>query len=195
MMSLAETKNTSSIRLLQLLVARAFAAQLVLAVAYLHSRDIVHADLHPGNILGLLPRNMDPLSREQLYEKYGQPHHEPVICLEEARPHPDGVPANAVVPIWLGKASECVSLAEAHILVTDYGESFMPATIMRHHSNTPHTLIPPEIHFEPEESRQTSCAILEISSRLPCSKVARSPWIQDITGKYYFDHGRKYYLF
>ncbi|RAH82368.1 hypothetical protein BO86DRAFT_82710 [Aspergillus japonicus CBS 114.51] len=94
---------------------------------------------------------MDVLSGEQLYEKYGRPHHEPVVCLDE-RPLPDGVPANAVVPIWLGKASECVSLAEAHVVVTDYGESFMPATSMRHHSNTPYTLVPPEMHFEPEES-------------------------------------------
>ncbi|PYI32503.1 kinase-like protein [Aspergillus indologenus CBS 114.80] len=151
MMSLAEAKDASSFRLFQLPVARAFSAQLVLAVAYLHSRGIVHADLHDGNILVLLPKSMDALSREQLYEKYGRPHHEPVVCLDE-RPLPDGVPANAVVPIWLGKASECVSVAEAHVVVTDYGESFMPATTMRHHSNTPYTLVPPEIHFEPEES-------------------------------------------
>ncbi|KAI9042043.1 kinase-like protein [Aspergillus affinis] len=102
MMSLDEAKDASSFRLFQLPEARAFTAQLVLAVAYLHSQGIVHGDLHPGNILILLPESVDALSREQLYEKYGRPHQEPVICLDQ-RPLPDGVPANAVVPIWLGK--------------------------------------------------------------------------------------------
>lgn len=43
MMNLAEAKDASSFRLFQLPVARAFSAQLVLAVAYLHSQGIVHA--------------------------------------------------------------------------------------------------------------------------------------------------------
>lgn len=42
MMSLAEAKDASSIRLFQLPVARAVAAQLVQAVAFLHSLGIVH---------------------------------------------------------------------------------------------------------------------------------------------------------
>lgn len=42
MMSLAEAKDASSIRLFQLPVARRMAAQLVQAVAFLHSQGIVH---------------------------------------------------------------------------------------------------------------------------------------------------------
>jgi serine/threonine protein kinase len=42
MMSLAEAKYASSVRLFQLPVARAIAAQLVQAVAFLHSQGIVH---------------------------------------------------------------------------------------------------------------------------------------------------------
>lgn len=43
MMNLAEAKDASSFRLFQLPVARVFSAQLVLAVAYLHTQGIVHA--------------------------------------------------------------------------------------------------------------------------------------------------------
>ncbi|OJJ78262.1 hypothetical protein ASPBRDRAFT_111894 [Aspergillus brasiliensis CBS 101740] len=151
MMSLAEAKDASSSRLFRLPVARAFSAQLVMAVAYLHSQGVVHADLHPGNILILLPKSMDSLSPEQFYEKHGRPHHEPIICLGQ-QSLPDGVPAHAVVPIWLGKASEDVSLSEAQIVVTDFGESFTPATTARYHSHTPDMLVPPETYFEPKKS-------------------------------------------
>lgn len=47
MMSLAEAKDASSVRLFQLPVARAIAAQLVQAVAFLHSQGIVHAGEYP----------------------------------------------------------------------------------------------------------------------------------------------------
>lgn len=70
---------------------------------------------------------MDALSPEQLYEQCGRPHTEPVERLNQ-RPLPNGVLGHVVVPIWLGKASERISLSEAQIIVTDYGESFSPIT-------------------------------------------------------------------
>ncbi|KAJ5239142.1 kinase-like domain-containing protein [Penicillium chermesinum] len=177
MMSLAEAKDASSIRLFQLPVARAMAAQLVQAVTFLHSLGIVHggklsspgvpislssfsvpdlmrwitADLHDGNVLVRLPGSMDSLSPEQLYEKYGFPQYEPVVRLDQCR-LPVGVPENVVVPIWLGKESELVSLPEAQIILTDFGESFMPATIARPYSNAPEVLTPPEVYFEQPKS-------------------------------------------
>ncbi|RHZ48574.1 uncharacterized protein CDV56_102177 [Aspergillus thermomutatus] len=157
MMSLAEAKDASSVRLFQLPVARAIAAQLVQAVAFLHSQGIVHADLHAGNVLVRLPESMDALSPEQL-----------------SAPTPWWCPRHVVVPIWLGKASECISLSEAQIIVTDYGGSFMPATTMRHYSNTPDLLVPPEVHFEPQESLlfpadiwTLACTIWEIIGQRP----------------------------
>ena len=69
----------------------------------------VMSDLHPGNILILLPESMDSLSPEQFYERHGQPHHEPVTCLNQ-RPLPDGVPTQAVVPV-LARKSERRSFA------------------------------------------------------------------------------------
>jgi serine/threonine protein kinase len=42
-MSIAEARDASCYRLFQPLVARAIAAQLIEAIAFVHSRDIVHA--------------------------------------------------------------------------------------------------------------------------------------------------------
>jgi serine/threonine-protein kinase SRPK3 len=55
-MSLAVAKDASCIRLFQLSVARAIAAQLIQAVAFLHSRGIVHAGGHPRAPIGKLLR-------------------------------------------------------------------------------------------------------------------------------------------
>ncbi|KAF4219466.1 hypothetical protein CNMCM6457_003032 [Aspergillus fumigatiaffinis] len=173
MMSLVEAKDASSVRLFQLPVARAIAAQLVQAVAFLHSQGIVHGDLHAGNILLRLPESMNTLSPEKLYEQCGQTHTEPVERLDQ-RSIPDGVPSHAVVPVWLGKASERISPSEAQIIVTDYGESFMPASTMRDRSHAPALLTPPEVHFEPQEPRSLfvdtwtlECTIWAVISQRP----------------------------
>lgn len=130
-------------------------------------------DLHTGNVLIRLPEDMDALSPEQLYAKCGQPHHEPVERLDSG-PLPNGVPTHAVVPIWLGKGSEDISLSEARIVVIDYGESFIPATTMRDYSNAPDLLVPPETRFAPQESLSfpadiwtLGCTIWEIMGQRP----------------------------
>ncbi|OJD23657.1 CMGC/SRPK protein kinase [Blastomyces percursus] len=151
MMSLAEAKDASYCRLFELPVAKAITAQVIQAVAFLHHRGIVHADLHTGNIMLRLPNSMDELSPEQLYEKYGRPNIEPIVRLD-GKPLPDGVPTHGVVPIWLGKESELVTLTEAKIFLTDFGESFLPAMTQRRYSNAPDILVPPEIYFLPCET-------------------------------------------
>src|SRR5699024_2619008 len=108
------------------------------------------ADLHTGNIMLRLPNSMDELPPEQLYEKYGRPSIEPIVRLD-GKPLPSGVPTHGVVPIWLGKESELVTLTEAKIFLTDFGESFLPTMTQRQYSNTPDNLVPPEIHFLPCE--------------------------------------------
>lgn len=62
MMSLAEAKDASSIRLFQLPVARVMAAQLVEAVTFLHSQGIVHG--------GKLPSRGVPISLFSFYVPY-----------------------------------------------------------------------------------------------------------------------------
>ncbi|KAJ6145280.1 kinase-like protein [Penicillium chermesinum] len=104
-------------------VARSLAAQLVLVVDYVHAQGIVHGDLHLGNILLKVPPNFDQLSLEQLYEKYGAPELDPVVRLD-GNPLPSGVPSYGIVPVWLGQASEEITLSETKVLLTDFGEAF-----------------------------------------------------------------------
>jgi serine/threonine-protein kinase SRPK3 len=98
-----------------------------------------------------LPNSIDEFSPGELCEKYGQPNVEQFLRLE-GKPLSGGVPTHGVVPIWLGKESELVTLSEAKIFVTDFGESYLPSITQRHHSNTPGTLAPPETYFLPHES-------------------------------------------
>ncbi|PGH16773.1 serine/threonine protein kinase [Polytolypa hystricis UAMH7299] len=147
-MSIATAKDASYITLFQLPVAGAIAAQLIQAVDFLHSRGIVHADLHPGNILLRLPKDMDNLSFDQFYEKYRQPNLEPVVRLDN-QPLPRGVPTHGII-----------------ILLTDFGESFLPSTTLRHYSRTPELLIPPEIHFLPQELLSFSADIWTLAGTI-----------------------------
>lgn len=65
---------------------------------------------------------------------------------------PVGVPSHIVIPAWFGAKSEDIKLDEASIVLSDFGESFIPAAEQRLYSNTPRTIRPPEIKFEPEKS-------------------------------------------
>ncbi|KAF3481304.1 uncharacterized protein GIQ15_04063 [Arthroderma uncinatum] len=146
-MSLSDAKDASYSRLFQLSTARVIAAQLVQAIAFLHSRGIVHADIHPGNILLPLSRDINILSLEELYLQYGRPNLEPIKRLDNS-PLAAGVPTHAVVPMWLGKNGQHISPTEASgILLTDFGESFQPSVTIRHHSNTTIIFSPPEVRF------------------------------------------------
>jgi serine/threonine protein kinase len=172
-MSVAESREASYKRIFQPPVARAIAAQLIQAIAFLHSRGVVHSDLHEGNILLRLPRSIDSLSPDQLYERYGQPELEPAKRLDD-QPLGEGVPSHGVVPIWLGDASEDITLPESHILLTDFGESFQPATTTRCYSHTPYILRPPELFFLPTvplsfpaDIWSLACAIFAILGQRP----------------------------
>lgn len=149
-MSLSDAKNGSWISLFQLEVGRAIAAQLMIAVQYIHSQGIVHGDLHRGNILLRLSRDFDELTTEMLYEKYGEPILEPVNRLD-GREIPPEVPQHGVIPLWLGEASEDVTLPEAKVLVSDFGEAFCPSHEQKFESQTPLVVRPPEARFEPTQ--------------------------------------------
>ncbi|KAI2843153.1 hypothetical protein CBS11350_5432 [Aspergillus niger] len=147
--SLSNLKDGSWVRLFQLNVARALAAQLVLAVNYVHDRGFIHGDLHMGNVLLKTPPSFDQLSPEQLYERYGAPELDPVVHLD-GKPLPPGVPSHGIAPIWLGEPSEKVTLPEARVLLTDFGEAFSSKEA-RYISLTPLVNRPPEARFEPNK--------------------------------------------
>ncbi|KAI9837121.1 MAG: hypothetical protein M1819_000772 [Sarea resinae] len=146
--SLADTKEASNSGLFHLPVARALAAQLVIAVARIHDQKYVHGDLHLGNVLLHLPSGLDHLSEEQLYDKFGAPEPEPVVRLD-GKPLSPNVPSHAISPVWLGKSSENVVLSDARLLLVDYGVAFRPSEESRFQSYTPLDIRPPEARFEP----------------------------------------------
>ncbi|POR37770.1 SRSF protein kinase 2 [Tolypocladium paradoxum] len=86
-------------------------------------------------------------SVEELYNKYGEPTLEPVIRYDGGSIPPD-VPSYAVLPLWLGKRCEDITLSEARILLFDYGETYSPEKHQRYTSNAPLCLQPPEARFE-----------------------------------------------
>lgn len=165
-MTLAQAQDASNIYLFQLPVARVIAAQLIRAVAFLHSKGVVHGgklyvadycspltrwrllDLHAGNVLLCLPNAIHNVSLDQLYEKYGQPSSKPIVRLDD-KPLGEGVPAHGVLPIWLGTRSETIFPSEAGILLTDFGESYLPSITSRTYCSTPPALVPPEVHLSP----------------------------------------------
>ncbi|KAM5493188.1 hypothetical protein McaMca56_006828 [Microsporum canis] len=105
--SLADVKDGSWVRLFKLDTARVLAAQLVIAVEYIHARGYVHGDLHLGNVLLKMPSEFHqlPPPPEKLYERYGAPELDPVVRFD-GEPLPPGVPSHGVAPIWLGKQAK-----------------------------------------------------------------------------------------
>ncbi|KAF3481253.1 Srpk [Arthroderma uncinatum] len=171
--SLSGAKDGSWIRLFQLDVARSLAAQLVLVVDYVHAQGIVHGDLHLGNTLLKVPSNIHQLSVKQLYEKYGEPELDPIVCLD-GKPLPAGVPSHGIMPIWLGKASEELTLSETRILLTDFGEAFSPSKEQKYESRAPLVIRPPEARFEPNDPLSFSSDIWTLACTI-WSIIAQRP--------------------
>ncbi|KAF2446083.1 kinase-like protein [Karstenula rhodostoma CBS 690.94] len=174
-MSISEARDSSHNRLFQPSVARAIAAQLIRAVAFIHSRGVVHADLHEANILLRMPESIDNLTPDQLYKKYGQPELEKITRLD-GKPLDQWVPTSGVLPIWFGDASDTISLRDSHIFLTDFSESFQPAVDIQQSSHTPFMLRPPEIILQPTSNVSVSfpaeiwslaCAVFAIMGQRP----------------------------
>ncbi|KAE8321638.1 kinase-like domain-containing protein [Aspergillus sergii] len=162
-MSVSDAKKESWISLFQLEVARAIAAQLVIAVQYIHSQGFVHGDLHRGNVLFLPSREFTKLPTETIYKEYGEPESEPISRLDGQKLPSTGVPEYGVVPIWLGETSENITLPESRILLSDFGEAFSPAQEERFESHTPLLIRPPEARFEPTKSPTFSSDIWSLA--------------------------------
>ncbi|KAG9206227.1 hypothetical protein G6514_004950 [Epicoccum nigrum] len=146
----------------QIMVARAVAAQVTQAVAGLHSRGVLHADLHEGNILFRLPNAIDDLTTDQLYEKYRKPYIEEVKRFD-GLPLDPWVPTHGIIPVWLGAASDKISLAESRIFLNDFSESYQPAVDPQTSSHTPFALRSPELFMEPEAPISFSAEIWSLA--------------------------------
>lgn len=108
----------------------------------MHSQGFVHGDLHYGNVLLQLSFDLNSVSNEKLYKEYGEPELK-AIRRFDGKPLPPGVPSHAIIPIWLGEASDKLTLLEAIILLTDFGEAFSPVQQQKYLSYTPLLNRPP----------------------------------------------------
>lgn len=160
--SLASSKEASDgVNLFPLDVSRAMTAQLILAVGFIHSRGVVHGDIHLGNILVALP---------------------PRAMKTESSPSsswlssilPTGSASDPSLDDFLDTPSHELALRDAHILLTDFGDAWQPATEDRHALRTPYIARAPEAFFTaPQREPLTSgsdmwalaCALFAIYAR------------------------------
>ncbi|KAF5688352.1 kinase domain-containing protein [Fusarium denticulatum] len=146
--SLRDAQDTAHPYMFQLPVARYIAAQMVNVVVYIHSRGLVHGDLHLGNFLLRLPFTLDHLSDKKIYEKFGTPNPEPIVR-EDGQPLPSGVPSHVYWPIWMAKAGDKLTLSKSKIILADFGTAFYPNRKPRFGYSTSLDICPPEARFEP----------------------------------------------
>jgi len=143
----------------------------------------VSSDIHNGNILLRLPSSINHLTTEQLYEKYPLYDPEPIQRIDK-KPLDPGVPSVAIIPAWLGEGSDKIPLSEAHILLSDFGESFEPSVTQRYHCNAPAAVRPPEAFFTrgntgepisfPADIWMLACAEFSILGQRPLFEVPLS---------------------
>ncbi len=95
-----------------------------------------------------------------------------ILAIFDGKPLDYGVPSHVVVPVWLGKASEEVE-AEAEVILSDFGEAFMPSSSSRLYSNVPLSFRTPEACFAPTllsfpaDIWSLACLICEIFGQRP----------------------------
>ncbi|KAH7375207.1 kinase domain-containing protein [Plectosphaerella cucumerina] len=150
MCSLADAVEAGDHRPFQTDVARSLAAQLAMAVAYMHSLGYVHGDLHYGNLLLQLPAEVNDLTHEQLYETYDSPDPEPVLR-EDGKDLTPNAPSHVYAPIWMGLPNNEISIENARLTLNDFGTAYRPDVDKRLVSFTPLEIRPPEARFEPTE--------------------------------------------
>lgn len=127
---------------------------------YYISTLVATLDIHPGNVLLRLPSTFDQLSIHDLYRTYGEPRSEETVRYDK-KEIPSNIPSHGILPVWLGKRAKLILSSEAHILLTDFGETFSPRTEQRlgNECHAPRIYRPPETIFEPEKPLSFSCDI------------------------------------
>lgn len=103
-------------------------------------------DIHPGSLLLLLPESFHSLTPDDIYRDYGPPDLQP-IRRRDGKPLGPGVPPYAVAPVWLGRGRQQATLSDTKMVMSDFGEAYVPAETPRTNSNTPAPYAPPEARF------------------------------------------------
>lgn len=109
----------------------------------------------------------------ELYEEFGEPEYEPVQTFNDM-PIPKTTPTVATLPLGFPIRTHKLSLRDAHIILSDLGESYQPSTEQRLECRTPVHCRPPEDRFEPSKPRSfpsdvwtLACSIWGIIGLLP----------------------------
>ncbi|KAK6217787.1 hypothetical protein LQW54_003296 [Pestalotiopsis sp. IQ-011] len=126
-------------------VARAIGTQFLQGLSYIHSRGVVHGDLHPNNVLLKHP-SLASLSVDELYECIGKPERFATRRLDDQPPGPEA-PRYGVPPASIAISAEGVTKAD--VIIIDFGEAFKCGSERRTDVKlrTPLLRLPPEAIF------------------------------------------------
>lgn len=109
---------------------------------------------------------------EDLYQKYGEPRSTPVMRLDGATAGAEA-PQDAVIPLWFGVDCEKLTLKDAGVQLSDFGEAFMPDQDTRIESHVALLLRPPEALFAnqrlglPADVWTLACTLYEVLGERP----------------------------
>ncbi|KAJ5907020.1 uncharacterized protein N7473_003936 [Penicillium subrubescens] len=170
-------------------VARAMAAQLVIAVAHVHEKEYVHGDVNLSNVVLRLPFDINKFSVDALYEKFGKPMRVPVVR-EDSKELTPAVPSECIESVWMGKTSDEIRLSDAKIMLIDFGESYQPSLEARHNSMVPRAYQPPEALHEkdpllsfPSDIWTVACSLWDIVAWFPLFESYFSKETENITAE------------
>ncbi|KAI4139104.1 MAG: hypothetical protein LQ341_004356 [Variospora aurantia] len=162
-------------------VARAIAAQTILALRAIHQCNVVHGgksrmpsylpyadylhDLHLHNILFIL-RDINHMSVDEIYHHFSTPEKIKVNRVDGG-PLSPGVPSHSISPANVFVDS--LKVDDPHICITDFGESWLgDAVHPKGYLNTPMLYRPPEAIFAkellsfPADIWTLACSVFEI---------------------------------
>lgn len=124
-------------------------------------------DIHLRNVLALPQTSVDQLTIAEFREEYGEPESWPVIR-RDGQPLTPSAPSTAIVPLYIGKRSNHFMVQDARLLLSDFGESYMPANQVRlgRDCRTPLDYRPPEAYFEPDTRLSFSADVWSLATAI-----------------------------
>lgn len=111
--------------------------------------------------------DLELLSMAEFHEQHGEPESYPVRRLDR-QPLAPGVPVTATVPLSMGKKAAEFTMQDANIILSDFGESFIPTEEIRtgRDCHTPVDFRPPEAIFEPDTGLSSSSDIWSLAAAI-----------------------------